>query len=63
MPYPSMSPSAPAIPERSPLEPLGDYEKRLKKWRSDNAKWAGQLRAIRKLEENPRKVQIPQILK
>jgi hypothetical protein len=52
-PFPALSLSAPAAPEQSPLEPSGDYARRLAKWRADNAKTAGQRRALQSLEPPP----------
>lgn len=50
-PYPSLHTSAPGPPERSPLEPLGNYLRRKRRWRRNNAKWAGQVRALKNLEK------------
>ena len=50
--------SSPAPPERSPLEPLSAYGKRLRKSDTDNAKWEGQKRALRLLEK--KKTQVPE---
>lgn len=58
-PYPALSKTAPAPPERSPLEPASEYGKRLKRWRTDNAKWAGQRRAVQELEVSPKQVKVP----
>lgn len=38
-------------PERSPLEPVSSYSRRMKKWRMDNAKWEGQKRAVASLDQ------------
>lgn len=55
------SPTAPPIPERSPLEPLGQYAKRVAKWRKDNAWRAGQIRAIENLGQKQRET-VPDVL-
>lgn len=55
-PFPSLSHTTPEMPERSPLEPRGQFGKRRKKFRADNAKWAGQRRAIEKLEIEPKRI-------
>jgi hypothetical protein len=60
-PRPTLSSTAPAPPEKSPLEPEGEYQRRLTKWRKDNAKWLGQRRAARKLGKPP-SIRIPQPL-
>jgi hypothetical protein len=51
-PYPSLSVTAPALQEQSPLEPGSNVGRRRKKWSFDHAKWAGQKRAIEKLDES-----------
>lgn len=45
-------------PEKSPLEDMGNFARRLKKWRLDTAKWEGQRKAIDKFDPLP-VVQIP----
>ena len=62
-PYPSLSVTTPSFPEKSPLEPPSKHQRRLKKFRKDNAKWAGQKRAIERLDVKPKKIEIPQIPK
>lgn len=44
-------PSAPPMPERSPLEPAATYHRRVAKWRKDNAWRAGQQRAVEMLDK------------
>jgi hypothetical protein len=58
----SIDTSAPAPPEQSPLEPGSVYSRRRKRWRSDNAKYRGQLRAVEKLEVNPKQVKVPEAM-
>jgi len=60
-PFPSVSVTASSPPERSPLEPVSKYGRRKRKWRTDNAKWAGQRRAVRKLSP-PKPTPIPKRL-
>ena len=55
-PHPALDESAPPMPGRSSLEPLGNVTRRRKKWRADNARRAGQLRAVEQLELHPRRV-------
>jgi hypothetical protein len=59
-PYPSIGVSAPAPPERSPLEPGSSHKRRSDKWRADESKWKGQRRAIEQLELHPKNVKIPE---
>jgi len=43
-------------PERSPLEPGLSYDRRVKKWRRDNAKWEGQKKAIQSLDKKATRI-------
>lgn len=52
-PYPQRDVSAPATPERSPMEPVRAFGRRSLKDRFDNAKWAGQRRALESLDPPP----------
>jgi len=61
--FPGLDESAPAMPSPSALEPGANVGRRRKKWRADNARRAGQRRAIEMLELHPKRVQIPESLK
>jgi len=51
--YSALSETAPPSPARSPLVPSGVQSRQRKKWRADNAKWRGQMRALSKLSPPP----------
>lgn len=50
-PYPGLDESTPAMPEASPLEPGTNVGRRRKKWRADNARRQGQMRALEQLSQ------------
>jgi hypothetical protein len=43
--------TSPSAPDRSPLEPLGSYQRRMKKFSRDQAWRAGQMQAIEELDK------------
>lgn len=59
-PYPSISVTAPAPPEKSELEGTRAYGKQVRRWREDNAKWRGQRKAVEQLELHPHQVKVPE---
>jgi hypothetical protein len=60
-PYPSLSVTTASLESQSPLEPGSNVGRRRKKWKFDNAKWAGQKRAIERLELEPKTISMPRL--
>lgn len=55
-PYPSLSVATPPLEEKSPLESGSNVGRRRKKWKFDNSKYLGQVRAAKRLDVEPKPV-------
>lgn len=60
--FPGLDESAPEMSPQGALEPGSNAGRRRKKWRADNARRAGQRRAVEMLDVKPKQISMPEPL-